>query len=171
MHTYTCYIDYICVYKVSWSLGFYVLAISQVISGWLQICVSAHPWWLYSVASLGEQATSTMTSCPTQSHYSDTESTSPFPILMTPNSNKHQSISHCFDWNKVRSCRFESHNLPKWERYAQLARLSRLVICVGWPRLVQWTYACEKNSWTQNTKNEDFHSSACSPNTPFFPWL
>ena len=44
-------------------LAFYVLATSKVISGWLLTCDSVR---LYSVASLGHQATSTMTRFPTQ---------------------------------------------------------------------------------------------------------
>ena len=42
-------------------LLFSVLATSEVISGWIPSCDSAHSWWLYSAASLGHQATGTMT--------------------------------------------------------------------------------------------------------------
>ena len=47
---------------------------------------SAHSWWLYSAAQLGYQAASTMT-CTTQSHYPDTEPTSPCPILLMLSAN------------------------------------------------------------------------------------
>ena len=58
-------------------LLFYVLATSVVISGRVQTCDSAHSWQLYSAALLRDQATSTMTWYPTQSHYPDTQLTSP----------------------------------------------------------------------------------------------
>ena len=48
-------------------LFFYVLATSKVISGRVLTCDSAHSWELYSAASVGNQATSTMIRFPTQS--------------------------------------------------------------------------------------------------------
>ena len=45
----------------------YVRATCKVISGQVPTCDSAHSLWLYSAASLGHQATSTMTCFPTQS--------------------------------------------------------------------------------------------------------
>ena len=48
-------------------------------------CDSAHLRQLYSVASLGHQATGTMTFYPSQSQYPDTEPTSPYPILIMLN--------------------------------------------------------------------------------------
>ena len=50
-------------------LVFYVIATSKIMSRWVPICDSAHSWRLYSAASLGHQATGTMTCYPTQSHY------------------------------------------------------------------------------------------------------
>ena len=55
------------------------------------------------------QATSTMTWYPTQLHYPDGEKTSPFPILIMPNtrlgSYKHQSILYqWFDSTRVQTC-------------------------------------------------------------------
>ena len=35
-------------------LGFYILATSKAMTGWVQICDSAHSWRLYNVAPLGE---------------------------------------------------------------------------------------------------------------------
>ena len=55
---------------------------SKVISGWVPTCDSGLSMWLYSVTPLGDQATSTMAQPPTQSHYPDTELTSPCPILV-----------------------------------------------------------------------------------------
>ena len=45
-------------------------------------CDSAHSWQLYGAAPLGHQVTSTMTWYHTQSHYPDTEITSPRPTLI-----------------------------------------------------------------------------------------
>ena len=61
---------------------FHILATSKFISGWVLTCHSAHSWLLYSAASLGHQAASTMTCYPTQSHYPNTELTSPCPIII-----------------------------------------------------------------------------------------
>ena len=55
----------------------YFLATSNVISGQVLTCDSAHSWRLYSAVPLGDQATSTMKCYPTQSHYPDTEPTCP----------------------------------------------------------------------------------------------
>ena len=60
---------------IGWLLGFYVLASSRVIYGWVMTC-------LYSGAPLGDQATSTKTWYRSQSYYPDIES---FPILIMPN--------------------------------------------------------------------------------------
>ena len=45
---------------------------------------TAHIWWLYSAAQPGNQATSTTTQYLTQSHYPDTELTSPCSIIVMP---------------------------------------------------------------------------------------
>ena len=47
-------------------------------------CESVHSWRLYSAAPLVNQAVSTMTCYPTQSHYPVTEPTNPCPILIMP---------------------------------------------------------------------------------------
>ena len=60
----------------------YILATSKVISGWVPTCDSGHSWWLHSAAPLRNQAVSTMTWYPTQSHYPDTEPTHPCTIIM-----------------------------------------------------------------------------------------
>ena len=60
----------------------YVLATSKGISVRASGCDSAHSWWLYNAAPLEDQSTSTMVWYPTQSHYPDTEPTSPCPILI-----------------------------------------------------------------------------------------
>ena len=67
-----------------YSLLFYVLATSNVISGWILTCDSSHSWWLYSAAPLGQQTASTMTWNLFQSYYPDNEPTSPCPILIMP---------------------------------------------------------------------------------------
>ena len=76
---------------------------------WVPTCDSAHSRWLYSAASLEHQAVSSMVCYPTQSHYPDTEPTSPCPILIMPStrlgSDKYQLYSHCFDSTRVRKLR------------------------------------------------------------------
>ena len=61
---------------------FYVLATTMVISEQPTTCDSAHSWQHYRAATLRDQAVSTMTRFPTQSHYPDP--TSPCPILIMP---------------------------------------------------------------------------------------
>ena len=65
-----------------WSLEFYILLTSKVISGRVQTCNSVHSWWFYSAAPLSHQAANTMTWYLTQWHYTDTELTSPCLILL-----------------------------------------------------------------------------------------
>ena len=60
--------------------SFYVRATSKVISKWVPTYDNMHSRQLYSTDPLDDQATSTMTWYPTQSH--DTESTSPCPSLI-----------------------------------------------------------------------------------------
>ena len=75
-------------------LELYFSAKSKIIWPWVPTCHSTHSWQLYSVAPLRNQTGSTMTQYPVQSHYPDTEPTSPSPILLRPStmlgSNKHQ---------------------------------------------------------------------------------
>ena len=73
------YFDYVCL------LLFYVLETPKVIAGWVQTCDNVHSFRLSNAAPLGNQAASTMTRCPTQSHYPDTEPTSPCPTLIMLN--------------------------------------------------------------------------------------
>ena len=85
----------------------YVLATCKVISEGVSTCDSVHSWWLYSADPLGEQATSTMTWCPTQSHYLDTEPTSPCTILLKLStrlwSDMYQFLSHWFDSTSIQT--------------------------------------------------------------------
>ena len=94
----------------------YILATSKVTAGWVQTCDNAHSWYFCSAASLGCQAASTMTCYLMQSHYPDTEPTSPCPILIMPStwlgSDKYQFVSHWFDltmgsnpWSPARETR------------------------------------------------------------------
>ena len=75
---------------VGWMLGFYSLATSMVISGWVLSYENVHSWQLYR----GNQADSIMIRYPTQSHYLNTELDSPCPILIMLSarigSNKHE---------------------------------------------------------------------------------
>ena len=63
-------------------LLFYILTTSKDISGRVPSCDSMHSSSLYCAASLRDQAISTMTWHPTQSHYPDTEPSSPCHILI-----------------------------------------------------------------------------------------
>ena len=56
----------------------------KVISGQVSTYGSVHLWQLYKGGPLENQVTGTMTCYPTQSHYPDTELTSPCPILIMP---------------------------------------------------------------------------------------
>ena len=53
---------------------------TKVMSGLVPTCDSAHSWWFHGVAFMGDQATSTITRYPAQSHYPYTKLTSPCPI-------------------------------------------------------------------------------------------
>ena len=67
---------------VDWLVELSVLTISTVLSAQVLTCDSEHSWQLYSAAILGDQVTRSMTSYPIQSHYSDTDLTSPHRILI-----------------------------------------------------------------------------------------
>ena len=89
----------------------------MVISGRIPTCDRVHSWWYYSAASLGHQATGTMTCYPTQSLYPDIEPTSPWPILIMPStrleSDKYRFYSFWFG-----STKFRTHKL--WVRTCDL---------------------------------------------------
>ena len=91
--------------KVGCLLESYVLATSTVILGWVPTCDSAHSWWLYITAQLGDHATSTMTWYPSLSHNTDTKPTSLCPIVIMLSawlgSGKCQFLSHWFDLTRV----------------------------------------------------------------------
>ena len=55
---------------------------TSLVGGRVPTCDSAHSWLLDSAASLEHEAAGIMTYYPTQSHYPDTERTSPCPILI-----------------------------------------------------------------------------------------
>ena len=94
----------VCLFMVALFL-FHVLSTSKVISGWVSTCKGTQSWQRYSPAPLGNQATSTMTWYPTQWHWTDTEPTSHFPILIMPSnrleSDEYQFQSHWFDLTRV----------------------------------------------------------------------
>ena len=73
------------IWLFGWLLEFYDLVTSKVILGWVMSCDSVHSWRLYTAASLDYMVASTMTRYPTQSYYSDAETTSPRPILIIVN--------------------------------------------------------------------------------------
>ena len=71
---------------IRWLLELYVLATSKVISGCVRTYDSVNSWLLYSASPLRNQAAYMMTQYPTQSHYPNTELTSPYSILLMPSS-------------------------------------------------------------------------------------
>ena len=87
VHMCMCVCVYVCLHVCGVVVGlfFYIFSISNVISGWVTTCESAHSWRFYSASPLGDQVTSTMTWYPTQSHYPDTDPIRPGPILIMPN--------------------------------------------------------------------------------------
>ena len=80
---------------------FHSFETSQV-GGLVLICDSGHSWLLYSATSLEHQASGTMTCYPTQSHYPDTEITSPCPILVMLSARLGGDKYHWFDSTRGR---------------------------------------------------------------------
>ena len=62
------------------SVGFYILATSRVTSGQVPTCNSTHSQLLYSAPLLGSEASRAIVWLPTQTHYPNTEISSPCPI-------------------------------------------------------------------------------------------
>ena len=61
---------------------FYILATSKVISGQVPTYDKVHFWGFYSAAPLRIHTIGTINRCSTQSHFTDTESTSLCAILL-----------------------------------------------------------------------------------------
>ena len=85
--------------------------------GAVPTCDGAYSSRFYSAASLGHQATRTMTCYPTHSHYPDTEPTSPDPMLIMPSARlsinfKGIGLTH-LRFEPVRSPMFGFPNLPE----------------------------------------------------------
>ena len=115
-------------YPMYWTvclLLLYLLATSKFISGWVLNCDGLLSWRFYSAASLGHQATSAMTSHPTQSHYPDTEPTNSSRTLIMLRarlgSDKYQFYSHWFE-----SIRFQTYMLQTRTRNLRIPWSSRL---------------------------------------------
>ena len=109
-------------------LSFYVLATSNVISGWAPTSDSAHSWRLHSAAPLGNQTASTMTRYPIQSHYPDTWQTSLFPILLMLSTWLGGSYKHqfeVFDLNHLET-EFPNSKYPIHDACALPVRLLQL---------------------------------------------
>ena len=86
-NTYNIDIETVILYKIPRLTGgayllFYVLATSKVISGQVLSYDSAHSWQVYSGATLGNEAVSTMTWYPTVSYHAGSEPTNHYPILV-----------------------------------------------------------------------------------------
>ena len=92
-----------------WLLGFYILATSKVISGWVLTVVAVHTHGDLVTAPLGDQATSTMTWYLTQSHYPDIVPTSACPILLIMSAwlegDMHWFLRQWFDSTRVQISR------------------------------------------------------------------
>ena len=65
-----------------WLLEFYIVGTYEIMSEQIPPCDGAHPRRPYSVATLGDHVTSTMSRFPTQSRYFDTELINPFHNLV-----------------------------------------------------------------------------------------
>ena len=118
--------------KVHVYLLFYILATSNVISGWVLTCSSAHSWRLYSAVPLGNQAARTMIWYPPQSHYPDTwtKYSLPYPNNTKRLARKPINIKvFCLAGPGFEHVRFGFPDLPKREEDALLIRPSRLVTC------------------------------------------
>ena len=79
---------------VCW-LGFYIMATSKILSGWLLTSDSAHSWRLCS--PVGDQPIGNITEFPTQSHYPDTEIPNPYIVMLSTRPGKRQVGSINFE--------------------------------------------------------------------------
>ena len=97
------YVMHCCLYPLYTGLSWLVVGGLHPGNIEVQISMGTNSCWLNSSAPLGDQAASTMTWY--QSHYPDTEPTSPYPILVMRSawlgSDKYPFLSHCFDSNRV----------------------------------------------------------------------
>ena len=83
-----------------WWLEFDILPTSQVMSGWVPTSDRAHSWQLYSTVPLRHQASRTLTSYTTQSHYHWTNHTCPVLIILSAWLG---SDKYTFDWTGKRT--------------------------------------------------------------------
>ena len=70
-----------------------ILATSKVISGQVPTCDGGHSWRFYSAAPLGNHTVGAITRYSTQSHYRETELTSPCPILLMPSTRRSTDLA------------------------------------------------------------------------------
>ena len=103
--------------QVDWLVfGVLQLATSQVIKEHVTVRTYCLPWHT-SAAPLGEQATSTMTWYPTQSHYPNTKPTNPCHILIMSitwlGSDNYHLLSHWSDSTRVRTHEVQITRSPK----------------------------------------------------------
>ena len=86
--------------------------------GYRVVTVHTHVDFI-SAAPPGDQADSTMTGYPIQSHYHAFEPTSRCPILIMQSawlgSDKNKYLSYRFVSTRIQTCDLESYDLPKWE--------------------------------------------------------
>ena len=96
---------------IIWLLVFFVLETYTVISRQIPTCDSAHSWWPFSAAPLGDQVTSTMICYPAQLHYPEP----PSPSLLSTEleSDKCKFLSHWFDLTWVQSCQAQFLRSPR----------------------------------------------------------
>ena len=95
---------------------------SKIISRRATTCDSVHSWWLYSAATLANQAVSTMIWYPTQSYY---QPVLPFLILIMPSawlgSDKYKFWKSLV-WLSpgLEPMMFESPDRPKWDIHSSI---------------------------------------------------
>ena len=96
-------------------------------SGRVPTCDSVHSWRHHSdsVAQLGSQSSSTNTLYPTQLHYTDTEPTSPYPILIIYNHGRNKKLDTRSKIYKNRHSRVLNLNI-KMHKHSRL-----LTMCVN----------------------------------------
>ena len=85
-------------FPCGWMVGWFTSLYHQrSYNNGYKLVTSAHLCWLYSASPLGNQATSTMTRYPTQSHYPGTERTTPCPKQLMQNARLGASNKYYID--------------------------------------------------------------------------
>ena len=136
-------------------LEFHVLASSKVISGRALTCDRVQP---YSAAPLRNQATYTMPQYPNQSHYHDTELTSPGSSLLKTNARLGSNKNNYFKPNSHSPAREHPARNTSHENTA-LYRLGRRAQCLLWNSGAPTTVTGKTSKHIKVLQNNNAHSS------------